>query len=138
MRGCTGSGQSRPVAEGVKMATQRVGAPSRAGSSSGLFMRLTSETKQALKTTEFWAMIAVIAGILIAAWVVGQGDGNGNADVDAFQAQRAWLYVAIVAVGYMVSRGLAKAGSRDPYWADENDLPGARSSRDSDSALSRR
>jgi hypothetical protein len=26
----------------------------------------------------------------------------------------------------MVSRGLAKAGSREPYWADENDLPGAR------------
>ena len=33
---------------------------------------------------------------------------------DAFPASRAWLYVAIVGVGYMVSRGLAKAGSRDP------------------------
>ena len=100
-------------------------------------MRLTSETKHALKTTEFWAMVAVVAGILIAAWFVGQGDGNGNADVDAFQAQRAWLYVAIVAVGYMVSRGLAKSGSRDAYWADEKDLPGAHD-HDSDSALSRR
>jgi hypothetical protein len=96
-------------------------------------MRLTTETKHSLKTTEFWAMVGVIAGILIACWIVGQGDGNGNGNVDAFQAQRAWLYVAIVAVGYMVSRGLAKAGSRDAYWAGEDDLPGD----DRDSPLSR-
>lgn len=69
-------------------------------------------------------MLAIVGGILIASAVVGQGDGNGNANVDAFPASRAWLYIAIVAVGYMVSRGLAKAGSREPYWADENDLPG--------------
>jgi hypothetical protein len=97
-----------------------------------LLMRLSTETKHSTKTTEFYAMIVVIAGILIAAWLVGQGDGNGNADVDAFPATRAWLYVAIVAVGYMVSRGLAKAGSRDPYWADQNDLPGRDSVRDRD------
>jgi hypothetical protein len=106
------------------------------GGRSDLLMRLTTETKHSLKTTEFWAMAAVIAGILIASLIVGQGDGNGNADVDAFQAQRAWLYVAIVAVGYMVSRGLAKAGSRDAYWADEKDLPGS-DDRDRDSPLSR-
>jgi hypothetical protein len=29
-----------------------------------------------------------------------------------------WLYVTILTVGYMVSRGLAKSGSREPY--DEN------------------
>ena len=66
-------------------------------------------------------MVGVIVAILIASWIVGQGDGNGNADVDAFPASRAWLYVAIVAVGYMVSRGLAKAGSRDPYWSTGDD-----------------
>lgn len=70
------------------------------------------ETKHALKTTEFAAMVAIIIGILIAAAMVGQGDGNGNANVDAFPAVRAWLYITIVAVGYMVSRGLAKSGSR--------------------------
>ena len=89
-----------------------------------MLMRLSSETKQAFKTTEFSAMCAIVAGILIASYVIGQGDGNGNANVDAFPASRAWLYVAIVGVGYMVSRGLAKAGSRDPYWANEDDLPG--------------
>ena len=91
---------------------------------SGVIARLTTETKHALKTTEFWAMVAIVVGILVASAFVGQGDGIGNGNVDAFPAVRAWLYIAIVGVGYMVSRGLAKAGSREPYWADENDLPG--------------
>src|SRR3954454_22677388 len=104
----------------------------RAQSRPRVVARLTTETKHALKTTEFWAMVAIIAGILIASWVVGQGDGNGNNDVDAFPAQRAWLYVAIVGVGYMVSRGLAKAGSRDPYWSTGDDLPGADQAMDRD------
>jgi hypothetical protein len=86
----------------------------------GVLMRLTTETKHSLKTTEFWAMVAIVAGILIASAIVG-GDGG---DGDQFRARAAWLYVAIVGVGYMVSRGLAKSGSRDPYWADESDLPG--------------
>lgn len=85
--------------------------------------RLSTETKHSLKTTEFWAMIVVIVGILIASAMVGEGEGTGGAETDAFPAVRAWLYVAIVAVGYMVSRGLSKAGSREPYWADRDDLP---------------
>jgi hypothetical protein len=92
----------------------------------GLLMRLTTETKHSTKTTEFYAMILIVVGILLASWIVGQGDGNGKVNVDAFPAVRAWLYVAIVGVGYMVSRGLAKAGSRDPYWSTGDDLPGAR------------
>ncbi|HEY8192824.1 MAG TPA: hypothetical protein VIF36_02765 [Gaiellaceae bacterium] len=87
--------------------------------------RLTTETKHAFKTTEFWGMIALVAGILIASWVVGDGSGGEDAN-DAFPAVRAWLYVAIVGAAYMVSRGLAKAGSREPYWADRGDLPGGR------------
>src|SRR5512132_885151 len=86
----------------------------------GVVARLTTETKQAFKTTEFWAMAAIVAGILIASWVV-DGEGGGG---DAFPAVRAWLYVAIVASAYIVSRGLAKAGSSEPYWADRDDLPG--------------
>ena len=87
----------------------------------GAVARLTTETKQAFKTTEFWAMVAVVASILIASWIV---DGGGGGDGDAFPAVRAWLYVAIVASAYVVSRGLAKAGSREPYWAEPGDLPG--------------
>ena len=85
-------------------------------------MRLTSETKHSTKTTEFYAMVAIIVGILIASQVIGQGDGNGSANSDAFPAVRAWLYVAIVGTGYMVSRGLAKSGSSEPYWADRDEV----------------
>ena len=35
-------------------------------------------------------------------------DGHG----DYFQADKAWLYIVILSVGYMVSRGLAKSGTR--------------------------
>jgi hypothetical protein len=66
------------------------------------------ETKHSSKTTEFYAMIAAIAGILIACWWIGR---NGSPDL--FRADRAWLYVTIVASAYMVSRGLAKSGSYD-------------------------
>jgi len=80
---------------------------------------LSTETKQAFKTTEFWAMVAVIAAILVsAALIKGGGTAPGT---DEFVAKQAWLYVAIVAVGYMISRGLAKSGSREPYSEDRED-----------------
>jgi hypothetical protein len=81
--------------------------------------RLTTETKQAFKTTEFWAMAAIIAAILISAALIKGGDtGNGT---DEFIARQAWLYVSIVTGAYLLSRGLAKAGSRDPYTDDGDD-----------------
>ena len=75
--------------------------------------RLSTETKHSSKTTEFYAMVAVILGILIAAAVIKGGDTAGT---DEFIARQAWLYVAIVAAAYMISRGLAKSGSREPYY----------------------
>ena len=79
--------------------------------------RLATETKQAFKTTEFWAMVLVIVAILVSAAAIKGGD-NGT---DEFIARNAWLYVAIVAAGYMISRGLAKSGVRDPYTDDHGD-----------------
>ena len=85
----------------------------------GVVARLTTETKQAFKTTEFWAMLGVIAGILVAAAAIKGGDTGGT---DEFIARQAWLYVAIVAGAYFISRGLAKSGSRDPYTdSDDSD-----------------
>lgn len=74
--------------------------------------RLSTETKASYKTTEFIAYVAVLAGILIAGAIIS-GDGSDNNDF--FRASRVWLYATILTVGYMISRGLAKAGSRDPY-----------------------
>ena len=63
--------------------------------------RTSDETKASFKTTEFWAMAGVIAAILIASAV---SDSLGDV--------RAWTLVAAVAIGYMVSRGLAKSGTK--------------------------
>ena len=73
--------------------------------------RLTTETKAAFKTTEFWAMVGVIVAILVSAAVIKGGDTDG----DEFIARQAWLYVAIVAGAYFISRSLAKSGSSEPY-----------------------
>ncbi|MGZ5330410.1 MAG: hypothetical protein ACXWFH_03785 [Solirubrobacterales bacterium] len=78
----------------------------------GRIRRLTTETKQAFKTTEFWGMVGVIVAILVSAAVIKGGDTNGT---DEFIARQAWLYVAIVAGAYFIGRGLAKSGSSDPY-----------------------
>jgi len=82
------------------------------GSSSGAGRRLTTETKSALKTTEF----ALTVAVLICAAAIKGGD-NGT---DEFIAHNAWLYVAIVTGAYSVGRGLAKSGSYDPY-SDDGD-----------------
>lgn len=39
---------------------------------------------------------------------------------DYFRADRAWFYIVLLTIGYMVSRGLAKAGSREPYNAHDS------------------
>src|SRR5215207_2890892 len=73
--------------------------------------RLSTETKAAFKTTEFFAYLAVVVGLLIAGNTVEGQEGGA----DYFAADKVWLYVTLLTIGYMISRGLAKAGSRDPY-----------------------
>ena len=68
--------------------------------------RISTETKASPKTTEFFAYIAAVVGVLIASAVV---------DAQDFGAQEAWFYVTLLTIGYMVSRGLAKSGSREYY-----------------------
>jgi hypothetical protein len=79
----------------------------------GVGVRRSTETKASFKTTEFFAYLVVLGGILIAGAVTSGGHAH-----DFFRASQVWLYVAIVTVGYMISRGLAKAGSTDPYTDD--------------------
>jgi cell division septation protein DedD len=69
----------------------------------------TTETKAAFKTTEFVVFLVAVVGVLIASNLVGETDGRG----DPFLADKAWLYITLLTIGYMISRGLAKAGSRE-------------------------
>jgi hypothetical protein len=64
-----------------------------------------TETKAGFKTTEFLLTLAAIVAILVAVYV-------GDADLDATDG---WRYASWVAAAYIVSRGLAKLGTREPY-----------------------
>src|SRR5512135_669801 len=76
--------------------------------------RLSTETKAAFKTTEFYVYLAAVPGVLIASYLVKTTGGHP----DYFRADRAWLFIVLLTIGYLGSRGLAKSGSRDPYDAE--------------------
>jgi hypothetical protein len=59
------------------------------------------ETKPFFLTSEFVGSVLAIAGIAITA-----------ASSDAFGAWRAWILITAITVGYVVSRGIAKAATR--------------------------
>lgn len=80
--------------------------------------RLSTETKPSFKTTEFFAYVATVIAIAIASQTIGNDTDAANGDY--FRADRAFLYITIVTVGYLLSRGLAKSGSRDFYDDDRN------------------
>ena len=75
----------------------------------------TTETKPSFKTTEMIAYVVVLVGILIASAVVDTSD---------FGAQEAWFYITLLTIGYMISRGLAKAGSYEKEHHSNDDHAG--------------
>jgi hypothetical protein len=79
--------------------------------------RLGTETKAAYKTTEFLTYVVVFAGILLASFLVKTGQDGQRPDY--FRADKAWWYITLLTVGYMIARGLAKSGSREP--SDDSD-----------------
>ena len=87
---------------------------SRSGRGTGLAQRLSTETKASFKTTELYVYLAVVIGVLIAGNSIEGKEGGA----DYFAGDKVWLYISLLTIGYMVSRGLAKSGSRDPYWSD--------------------
>jgi hypothetical protein len=68
--------------------------------------RISTETKSSYKTTELIAYVVAVIGVLVAAALTDTSD---------FGTQEAWFYVTLLTIGYMVSRGLAKSGSREHY-----------------------
>ena len=73
--------------------------------------RRSTETKASFKTTELMVYIAAVVGVLIASAAVG----TTHAHLDYFRADKAWFYIVLLTIGYVVSRGLAKSGSREHY-----------------------
>jgi F0F1-type ATP synthase assembly protein I len=64
----------------------------------------STETKSSYKTTELIVYVVASALVLIAGLIV-----------DGFNATETWRYFTYLSIGYMISRGLAKSGSREPY-----------------------
>jgi hypothetical protein len=73
--------------------------------------RVVRETKPSFMTTEFWALLVGVVAVAVIY------NASRDASLDLFRAS---LLATMLAVGYMVSRGLAKAGSRDVRTDDHN------------------
>ena len=69
------------------------------------------ETKLFAKTSEFWAMLV---GVIAVAVIY-----NSSSD-QSLDLWRATLLGTAIAIGYIVSRGLAKVGSRDRHDRDSS------------------
>jgi hypothetical protein len=67
--------------------------------------RTFTETKNGFKTSEFYVMAVFVAAVLLAAFA---------ADEDALGRDDCWLFASLAVVAYVVSRGLAKVGVREP------------------------
>ena len=66
--------------------------------------QLSTETRPSIRTSEFLVLVVTSLALIIAAYLD-----------DAFNVEHGWTLVAVVATGYIISRGIAKAGSREPY-----------------------
>ena len=76
----------------------------------------TSETKPFFLTSEFLVYVLLLMGLGIAA-----------ATDDSIDARLFWILATTATVFYMVSRGLAKAGTRSRAWDPREDIdPGDR------------
>ena len=64
-----------------------------------------TETKSFFRTSEFWFAMLGVAAILLAAY----SDGG-----DSISREDGWRFATALGAGYVVSRGLAKAGSKEP------------------------
>jgi hypothetical protein len=78
--------------------------------------RVSTETKASFKTTEFLAYLGAVAAVIVMSAMVGTTNNHS----DYFRADKAVFYIVLLTIGYMVSRGIAKSGSRD-FYDDDRD-----------------
>ncbi|MDQ3865849.1 MAG: hypothetical protein M3304_03340 [Actinomycetota bacterium] len=69
----------------------------------GYGRRPWAETSPFFLKSEFLVLAVIVLGVTIAMGVL-----------DTFNANRGWLLITIIGAAYIVSRGLAKSGTRDP------------------------
>ena len=81
---------------------------SRAAAPRDVERRIARETKPSFKTTELIVYVLSVLGVLIASLVI-----DVNEDGQGFSAYQGWFLVTLLTIGYLISRGLAKSGSRD-------------------------
>ncbi|WP_052091171.1 hypothetical protein [Modestobacter caceresii] len=95
----------------------------RGPSAEAVHLRASTETKSALRTTEFIAYAAAVLGVVITALAV---DADGRGGDDPFGAESALRYIAFLTIGYLVARGLAKSGSHENRIEHDTDTDTAR------------
>jgi hypothetical protein len=72
-------------------------------------VRTFTESKLGFKTSEFLVALVAMVAVLVATYA----DGD-----DTLTQNDGWRYAAWIAAAYIVSRGLAKLGVREPYADD--------------------
>lgn len=63
-----------------------------------------TEAKNGFKTSEFYLMVAFVVAVLLATYI----------DQDSLARNDGWRYAGFAVVAYIISRGLAKLGVREP------------------------
>ena len=71
--------------------------------------RRYTEAKEGFKTSEFYVMVAFAAAVLLATYL----------DADSLARADGWRFAAFAVVAYIVSRGLAKLGVRQPSHVED-------------------
>ena len=68
--------------------------------------RTFTETKAFYKTSEFMVWLASIVGVLVVTYI------DDSASLSNWHG---WLLVTVLCAAYMLSRGVAKSATREPY-----------------------
>jgi hypothetical protein len=74
--------------------------------------RTFTETKAFYKTSEFLVWLVSVAGVLAITYID---------DPASLSNWHGWLLVSVLSAAYMLSRGFAKSGTREPYSASRDD-----------------
>jgi hypothetical protein len=77
----------------------------------GMRQAFPIETKPFFLTSEFWGCLAAIVGLAIAAGTSEQVD-----------ARLFWTLTTAITVGYVISRGIAKSGTKSRSWDPREEL----------------